>query len=158
MKKILLGLFLSVNLFAQTKVDLLTQVKVPVAVNGASIIMNVPTKGIQFVALDPSLVLTLDVTGGYTLRAVTDTPPPIVIPTLVLVTDTFKQVSPNMGKVFTTSKIVNGGKNNLTVFKNGMFQNDGDDYVSVFNPGDGTVTITFPNVSSDGDIVKLRYF
>lgn len=159
MKKILCSFLFVVNLLtAQTKVDLSKQIKT-LSTAVPTVFVNIPTVGLVLAKLDPSLVLAPDSSGNYTLISIPSQPqPPQVIPVLVVNTDNFKQTSPNLLSVFSTTKKVNGGKNNLEVYRNGILQTEVEDFVSVFNPGDGTVTVTFPNISSEGDIVKLRYF
>lgn len=140
----LLVLVLPYSLVGQTRTDIIIQTKANVLEPGLILVM--PNNIVIPVKLDPSLELITN-GGGTFLRVKT------INAVVNFEEDFFKTSNPQ--NAFVTTKIVNGGKKALFVYRNGLLQREVEDYAAQENGG--IWTITFNQSVPIGTFVTLRY-
>lgn len=143
MKTILL-LFVSIGLFAQTKID--TRIQTKLDVTQLSVLLVLPGVGVIPATLDSTLVLTSN-GGVYTLSAA---PKPTIIN---FQEDRFKTTVAQ--SAFVSSKPLLGNKSGIMVFHNGLLQREIEDYGAQENVGIWTITFNTP--VPIGSLVTIRY-
>ena len=147
-KSLILSFILSTAAFAQTSVAV-QQVTSPAPLTNMVWVSIPGQKGFVPAILGNNLTLVNNA-GVYTISA--------VVPTTSVVFKTdYTKVGVTVTQSFTTSVAVNGGKTNLEVFRNGILQQEAEDYIATVN-ADNTVTVNFTNnVVTSGDSIKFRY-